>query len=61
MKNIFRILAVILLGLSVASCELFSPKLWREVSEYRRKRGIECYKNGYGNIFCEDIDGNPAY
>lgn len=61
MKNMFRIAAVILLGLSVASCELLDPKGWREASEYRRERGIECYENYYGNLVCKDKDGNRFY
>ena len=60
MKNIFRILAVILLGLSVASCELFSPKFWQEVRESREERGEHCYKQ-YGNVYCEDRNGNRIY
>ena len=31
MNKIFKILALILLGLTVTSCELFSPKFWAEV------------------------------
>ena len=31
MNKIFKILALILLGLTITSCELFSPKFWAEV------------------------------
>ena len=61
MKNVFRILAVILLGLSVASCELFSPSYWNRVNKRMEERGVKCYKNQYGNIFCKDREGNRTY
>ena len=61
MKNVFRILAVILLGLSVVSCELFSPSYWNRVNKRMEERGVKCYKNEYGNIFCEDREGNSTY
>jgi len=61
MKNVFRILAVILLGLSVASCELFSPSYWNRVNKRLEERGVKCYKNQYGNIFCKDREGNRTY
>ena len=31
MNKIFKILALILLGLTITSCELLSPKFWAEV------------------------------
>ena len=61
MKNVFRILAVILLGLSVASCELFSPSYWNRVNKRLEESGVKCYKNQYGNIFCKDREGNRTY
>ena len=33
MKVVFKILALILLALTVTSCELFSPKFWAEVKK----------------------------
>jgi len=53
MKNVFRILAVILLGLSVASCELFSPSYWNRVDQKMTEKGTKCYRQ-YGNFYCED-------
>ena len=61
MKNGCRILSVILLGLSVASCELFSPSYWNRVNKRLEERGVKCYKNQYGNIFCKDREGNSTY
>ena len=57
MKNLIKILTVILLGLSLTGCELFDPREWQKATEYRRERGIHCYKQ-YGNVYCEDKDGN---
>ena len=54
MKNIFKILILILVGLSVASCELFSPSYWNEVNRRREERGTKCYKYPSGNVYCED-------
>ena len=58
MKNIFKILILILVGLSVASCELLSPSRWEEYNRSREERGRTCYKDQYGNVYCEDRDGN---
>lgn len=54
MKNIFKILIIVMLGLSVVGCELFSPKYWREVDEYRKERGRKCYETRSGLFYCED-------
>ena len=61
MKNVFRILAVILLGLSVASCELFSPSYWNRVNKRWEERGVQCYKKYNGNVYCEDKYENWVY
>ena len=42
MKNLIRILALVLLGLNVTGCELFSLKFWRKVDKYRKKIGEKC-------------------
>jgi len=54
MKNIFKILILILVGLSVASCELFSPSRWEEYNRSREERGRTCYEKYNGNVYCED-------
>lgn len=58
MKNVFRIFAVILLGLSVTSCELFSPSYWNRVNKRWEERGVQCYERYDGHVYCEDKDGN---
>jgi len=54
MKNIFKILILILVGVSVASCELLSPSRWEEYNRSREERGRTCYKYSSGYIHCED-------
>ena len=54
MKSLFKILIIAMLGLSVVGCELLDPKGWEKASEYRRERGRKCYRDQYGNYFCED-------
>ncbi len=54
MKNIFKILILILVGLSVASCELFSPSRWEEYNRSREERGRICYERYDGHVRCED-------
>ena len=46
--------------MTIVSCELVSPSYWNRVSESRRESGERCYKQ-YGNIYCEDKDGNRIY
>ena len=54
MKNIFKILILILVGVSVASCELFSLSRWEEYNRSREKRGRTCYEKYNGNVYCKD-------
>ena len=53
MKNIFKILILILVGVSVASCELFSPSYWNRVNQKMAEKRTKCYRQ-YGNFYCED-------
>ncbi len=48
MKNIFKILILILVGLSVIGCSLLD-----EVNREDQERGTRCYRQ-YGNFYCED-------
>ena len=57
MKKIFLIVILVII---TVSCELFSPKEWGEYNERREERGVECYRQ-YGNVHCEDKDGNRIY
>ncbi len=54
MKNIFKILILILVGVSVASCELFSPNYWNRVDQRMAEKGTKCYRTSSGYFYCED-------
>ena len=49
MKNIFKILILILVGLSMIGCSLLD-----EVNREDEERGRTCYRDRYGNFYCED-------
>ena len=51
MKNIFKILILILVGVSVTSCELLN---WDDANRYREERGRTCYEKYNENVYCED-------
>jgi len=60
MKNLIRILALVLLGLSVTGCELFSLKFWQKVDKYRKKIGEKCCESSR-TVYCVDKYGNRTY
>jgi len=49
MKNIFKILILILVGVSMIGCSLLD-----EVNREDEERGRTCYKDQYGNVRCEN-------
>lgn len=53
-----KIIMLIILAMTIFSCELLSPKRWAEYEQDRAGSGRRCYRNSYGNIFCEDENGN---
>ena len=55
MKKLFLI---VILALTIVSCELFDSNSWDRARQKAADRGRRCYRNSYGNIFCEDADGN---
>ena len=54
MKKLFLI---VILALTTVSCCLLVSVEWKEARERRLERGVHCYKQ-YGNVYCEDRDGN---
>ena len=58
MINMKKLILIVILALTAVSCELFSPSRWAEYEKDRAERGITCYRNSYGNIFCKDRNGN---
>ena len=53
-----KLILITVLGMAVVSCSLFSPSRWAEYEKDRAGSGRRCYRNRYGNIFCEDGNGN---
>mgnify|MGYP000871260889 FL=1 len=52
MKNLFRVLFLGSLMLSVASCELLSPKEWARFNREENMKGEVCHKN----IWTDEIE-----
>ena len=52
---------LVILVMTTFSCSLFDVDEWREARQRRAERGVRCYKNAYGNIFCEDKHGNRVH
>ena len=57
-----KILIIMIMLISVISCELFDAKTWDEAEEWAKERGRECYKER-GYYYCEDTkyEIKPAY
>ena len=53
-----KLILITILGIAVVNCSLFSPSRWAEYEKDRAGSGRKCYRNSYGNIFCEDGNGN---
>ena len=54
MKIVFKILALILLSMTIVSCELLDPKECERARQKAVERGRKCYRNQYGNVYYED-------
>ena len=57
-KLMKKIIMLTILAMTVFSCSLFDVDEWREARERRAERGVECYKDQYGNVYCKDKYGN---
>ena len=53
-KLMKKIIMLIILAMTVFSCELFSPNYWNEVDKSRAARGRTCYERYDGHVRCED-------
>ena len=58
LMSLNKLILITVLGMVVVSCSLFSPSRWAEYEKDRAGSGRKCYRNSYGNIFCEDGNGN---
>ena len=55
-----KIIMLVILAMTVFSCELLSPTRWAEYEQDRAERGVRCYKRYDGHVRCEDRDGNRS-
>ena len=53
-----KLILIIVLGMAVVSCSLFSPSRWAEYEKDRAGSGRRCYEKRSGYIYCEDENGN---
>ena len=53
-----KLILITVLGMAVASCELFSPSRWDRVRRENEERGRECYETRSGYVYCKDKYGN---
>jgi len=49
-----KIIMLTILAMTVFSCELVSPDYWNRVDRRMEQKGTECYRDRYGNFYCED-------
>ena len=52
-----KLILVVILALTTISCELFDSNSWDRARQKAADRGVHCYEQ-YGNVYCEDRDGN---
>ncbi|WP_315344545.1 hypothetical protein [Leptotrichia wadei] len=53
-----KIIMLVILVMTVFSCELLDPSGWERARRKDAERGVKCYKYPSGNVYCEDKDGN---
>ena len=52
-----KIIMLAILAMTTFSCSLLDNEAYQEMKRDRAERGYHCYKQ-YGNVYCEDKDGN---
>ena len=58
LMSLKKLILIIVLGMAVISCSLFSPSRWAEYEKDRAGSGRRCYEKRSGYIYCEDENGN---
>ena len=56
-----KIIMLIILAMTVFSCELLNPNEWREAEKEAAERGEKCYRRYDGTVYCKDREGNRTY
>ena len=49
-----KLIMIMILAMTLVSCELLNPEGWRQASEYRKEKGRKCYETSSGYVYCED-------
>ena len=57
LMNMKKLILLVILALTIVSCELFDSNSWDRARQKAADRGVHCYEQ-YGNVYCEDRDGN---
>ena len=52
-----KLFLIVILALTIVSCELFDSNSWDRARQKAADRGVHCYEQ-YGNVYCEDRYGN---
>ena len=55
-----KIIMLVILAMTLFSCELLDPSGWERAHQKAAERGRRCYKQ-YGKVYCEDRYGNREY
>ena len=53
-----KILLMVVLTMAVVGCTAHDMALWKEAKQERKERGVKCYENENGYVYCEDRYGN---
>ena len=54
-----KIIILVILAMTTFSCSIIDE--YNEAKREAAERGVKCYKNQYGNVFCEDRYGNREF
>jgi len=53
-----KIIMLVILAMTTFSCSLLDNEAYQEMKRDRAERGVECYRDRYGKVYCKDRDGN---
>ena len=49
-----KIIMLVILTMTTFSCSLLDNEAYQEMKRDRVERGTQCYRDRYGNFYCED-------
>ena len=49
-----KLILILILALTIVSCELFDPNSWDRARQKAAERGRTCYEYSSGYVHCED-------